>query len=158
MSDRSEHDCTEPVERSDQGITPSRERPETDRRRLLTATGGTGVAVLAGCIGEEDEDTPDDDVAAYDVAFFDQDETVEVPEDEPLLYPALDAGVEIPYSCEVGTCGECTARYDGDATEVVTHDGNDYLEDNQIEDGWLLTCVGYADDDFEVEVAHPDDE
>lgn len=110
--------------------------------------------MLAGCIGDDEED----DTATYEVVFLDQDETIHVEEDEDLLASALDAGVDIPYSCEVGSCGECTARYDGDANEVVTHDGNDYLEDGQIEDGWVLTCVAYAQEDFELEVAHPDDE
>ncbi|WP_241430603.1 2Fe-2S iron-sulfur cluster-binding family protein [Natronorubrum sulfidifaciens] len=49
-------------------------------------------------------------------------------------------------------------RYDGDATEVVSHDGNDFLTDDQFEDGWVLTCVASPEDDFELEVAHLADE
>ncbi len=127
------------------------------RRRVLIAVGTAGSVALAGCT---DEDTDDEaDVASYDVTFTDDDEETEtsIQEDEEILYPALDAGVEIPYTCEVGSCGECTVRYDGDANEVVTHEGNDYLDDEQIEAGWVLTCVAYPQDDSELEVAHPDD-
>ncbi len=57
---------------------------------------------------------------------------------------------------EVGRCGQCTGKYDGDANEVVTHDGNQFLDEDRIEAGWLLTCVAYPRDDFELEVTHPD--
>ena len=134
--------------------------PDEKRRRLLRVIGAGSVVVLAGCLEAEEEEPNEDDeeVATYELQFLDAEETVEVAEDEEILYPALDADVDIPYDCEVGVCGDCTARYDGDATDVVSHDGNDYLEDDQIEDGWILTCVAYPEDDFDLEVAHPDDE
>jgi len=139
---------------STSAVTP-RKLPDEERRRLLTAMGGVGVTVLAGCLGDGESD-----VASYTVVFFDQDgrTEVEISEDEKLLYPALDAGVDIPYACEVGRCGQCTGKYDGDANEVVTHDGNQFLDEDQIAEGWLLTCVAYPREDFELEVAHPDTE
>jgi len=128
---------------------------DEERRRLLTTLGGVGVTVLAGCLGDGESD-----VASYTVVFLDQDgrTELEISEDEKLLYPALDAGVDIPYACEVGRCGQCTGKYDGNANEVVTHDGNQFLDEDQIEAGWLLTCVAYPRDDFQLEVAHPDNE
>lgn len=134
---------------------------ETHRRTLLRAIGGAGAVAVAGCLGEDDDDNQaadDNDVETYEITFLEADETVDVAEDQDILEPSLDAGVDIPYQCEVGTCGQCTARYDGDASDVVTHDGNEYLEDDQIEDGWVLTCVAFPEDDFELEIAHPDDE
>ncbi len=137
---------------------PSVEDPDRScsiaRRRILTTIGGSAAVVLAGCL----EDDPD--ATTYQVVYLDNDDRIEVetPEDEAILYPALDAGVDIPYSCEVGRCGQCTAKYDGDANDVVVHDGNEYLDDDQIAAGWVLTCVAYARDDFELEVAHPDDQ
>ena len=132
-----------------------RNLPDEDRRHLLIAMGGAGVSVLAGCLGDGESD-----VASYNVVFFDRGgrTEVEISEDEELLYPALDAGVDIPYACEVGRCGRCTGKYDGNANEVVTHDGNRFLDEDQVEEGWLLTCVAYPRDDFELEVAHPADE
>lgn len=156
------HDRSEPETEGPAVIVADTDEPAAvDRRRLLGAIGTGTAVVLVGCL---DDDEPDDDPAAngetYEIVFLDDDERVEVDvaADDELLYPALDAGVDIPYSCEVGTCGQCTVRYDGDAGDVVTHDGNDFLEAEQIEDGWVLTCVAYATDDAELEVAHPDDE
>lgn len=127
--------------------------PDADRRRVLAAMGGIGTLALAGCLD-------DDDVARYLVGFsHDSTRTeVEVKEDERLLYPALDDGVEIPYRCEVARCGDCTVKYEGDANDVSVHDGNEYLSDEQISNGWILTCVAYARDDFDAEVAHPADD
>lgn len=138
--------------------------------------GGAGTIAVAGCVGifdepedhtqpvDDDDDADDDDddtpdAAVYDVEFLEFEETLEVDEDEALLYAGLDQDWDLAYSCEVGSCGQCTARVDGDANDVISHDGNDYLTDDQIEDGWLLTCVGYPTDDFAVETnVHPDDE
>lgn len=127
---------------------------DADRRRVLTAIGGAGLVALAGCLGD------DDDSGQYLVGFTHNGEytEVEVGEDEKLLYPALDAGVDIPYRCEVGRCGDCTVKYDGDANDVSVHDGNEYLSDEQIGDGWILTCVAFARDGFDAEVTHPADD
>lgn len=125
------------------------------RRRVLITIGGGAAVALAGCL-EEDPD----EVTTYQVVYLDDEDRIEVetPGDEAILYPALDAGVDIPYTCEIGRCGQCTARYDGDANDVVVHDGNEYLDEDQIAAGWVLTCVAYARDDFELEVTHPDDQ
>ena len=133
---------------------------DLERRDVLTGMASTGAIVIAGCLSDDDEipeETPNGE--SYAVVFIEEDERtdVDVGEDEALLYPALDAGVDIPYSCEAGRCGQCTAKYDGDANEVVEHDGNEYLDDAQIDDGWVLTCVAYPRNDMELEVAHPDD-
>ena len=142
-------------ERSCASATDPEHAESIGRRQVLTTIGGSAAVVLAGCL----EDDPDQETTYLLVWIEDDEQTeVETPEDEPIMYPALDAGVDIPYRCEVGRCGVCTARYDGDANAVVEHDGNEYLDDDQIADGWVLTCVAYARDDFELEVAHPDDE
>ncbi|WP_246084441.1 2Fe-2S iron-sulfur cluster-binding protein [Salinadaptatus halalkaliphilus] len=136
-------------------MTACRLRFDDDRRRILA---GIGESILfAGCLDDADADDPDE-VTTFEVGVPEQDETVAAADDEAILSPALDAGVDIPYACEAGTCGECTARYDGDATELVTHDGNEYLEDDQRTDGWVLTRVTFPEDDFDPEISQPDDE
>lgn len=155
MDERQNASACQPSSDPKTSATPSRNLPDEERRRLLTAIGGVGVTVLAGCLDEGESD-----VVSYNVVFLDQDgrTEVEISEDEKLLYPALDADVDIPYSCEVGRCGQCTGKYDGNANDVVTHDGNQFLDEDQIKKGWLLTCVAYPRDSFELEVAHPGNE
>jgi ferredoxin len=56
---------------------------------------------------------------------------------DTLLQTARLAGLQAPYSCEIGSCGSCMARIvDGSARMV----NNDALEDDQVAEGWVLTC------------------
>jgi 3-ketosteroid 9alpha-monooxygenase subunit B len=61
---------------------------------------------------------------------------------ETLLESARRAGLSPPFSCEAGNCGTCMARLsEGSATMKV----NDALEDDEVEDGYVLTCQAIPD-------------
>jgi len=61
---------------------------------------------------------------------------------ETLLESARRAGLEPPFSCEAGNCGTCMAMVvDGHATMRV----NDALEDDEVAEGYILTCQGVPD-------------
>jgi 3-ketosteroid 9alpha-monooxygenase subunit B len=61
---------------------------------------------------------------------------------ETLLESARRAGLSPPFSCEAGNCGTCIARLtDGHATMR----NNDVLEEDEIDDGYILTCQGVPD-------------
>ncbi|BBZ50982.1 2Fe-2S iron-sulfur cluster binding domain-containing protein [Mycobacterium heidelbergense] len=63
---------------------------------------------------------------------------------ETLLESARRAGLEPPFNCEAGNCGTCMARLEeGHATMRV----NDVLEDDEVADGYVLTCQGVPDTD-----------
>ena len=69
---------------------------------------------------------------------------VEVPRraSETLLETARRAGLTPPFSCEAGNCGTCMARLsEGSATMKV----NDALMDDEVEDGYVLTCQAIPD-------------
>jgi ferredoxin len=56
---------------------------------------------------------------------------------DTLLQTARSSGLQAPYSCETGSCGTCMARIvDGSARMV----NNDALEDDEVAEGWVLTC------------------
>lgn len=64
----------------------------------------------------------------------------------PVRYPqtilagAKAAGLALPYSCEVGRCGNCVARCsDG----KVWHSYNEVLTEKELARGLTLTCVAY---------------
>jgi len=106
---------------------------------------------------EDEEETEDDDEEtdqpAHTVVYTNEQWSIQVPEDKDLLEAGLDLGLDLPYQCLVGTCGQCLARTDSDANEVVEMTENDYgpLDDDAIEDGYFLTCTGFARDDFDLE-------
>ena len=61
---------------------------------------------------------------------------------ETLLESARRAGLSPPFSCEAGNCGTCMALLkDGTATMRV----NDALTEDEVEDGYVLTCQAVPD-------------
>ena len=54
-----------------------------------------------------------------------------------LLQTARSAGLQAPYSCEIGSCGTCMGRVVEGSARMVN---NDALEDDEVADGWVLTC------------------
>jgi 3-ketosteroid 9alpha-monooxygenase subunit B len=56
---------------------------------------------------------------------------------ETLLQSARRAGLSPPFSCEAGNCATCIAHItEGEIKMRV----NDALDDDEIADGWVLTC------------------
>src|SRR6201996_3328172 len=61
---------------------------------------------------------------------------------ETLLETARRAGLSPPFSCEAGNCGTCMARLtEGSATMRI----NDVLEEDELADGYILTCQAVPD-------------
>ncbi|MGW1497894.1 2Fe-2S iron-sulfur cluster-binding protein [Streptomyces mirabilis] len=58
---------------------------------------------------------------------------------ETLLESARRAGLVPPFSCESGNCGTCIAQVtEGEAKMRV----NNALDDDEVTEGWVLTCQG----------------
>ncbi|HEY0900002.1 MAG TPA: iron-sulfur cluster-binding domain-containing protein [Sphingobacteriaceae bacterium] len=66
--------------------------------------------------------------------------TLEVRSGETLLKSALKNGLQPPYSCEGGVCGICAAKCRSGKVYMTI---NEVLTDNELSEGWVLTCTGY---------------
>jgi ferredoxin len=71
---------------------------------------------------------------------------------ETLLESARRAGLSPPFSCEAGNCGTCMGKLtEGRATMRV----NDALEEDEVDEGYILTCQAVPDTDS-VSVSYDD--
>ena len=69
-----------------------------------------------------------------------------------ILQAGLDHGIRLPYSCRAGRCSTCVARCIAGSIRMTN---NEVLTDNDLREGLVLTCVGYAETDVELSIAPP---
>ncbi|MGV3507742.1 MAG: 2Fe-2S iron-sulfur cluster-binding protein [Sphingobacteriaceae bacterium] len=67
---------------------------------------------------------------------------VPVPSGENILDAGLKAGLNLPYSCKGGVCGNCAALCKNGKVNMSI---NEVLTDADIKEGWVLTCTGYPE-------------
>ena len=65
---------------------------------------------------------------------------ITVPPDKTILQTALDQGIDLPYSCQSGMCTACMGKCKGGKVKMDESDG---LSDKEINQGFVLLCVGH---------------
>jgi ring-1,2-phenylacetyl-CoA epoxidase subunit PaaE len=74
----------------------------------------------------------------------------EVNPDESVLNAALDKGIDLPYSCQGGVCTACRGKLKSGQMHLDEREG---LSDAELNEGYVLTCVGHPlTDDVVIEI------
>lgn len=74
---------------------------------------------------------------------------IEVGAVKSILFEGLDKGIDLPFSCQSGLCTACMGKCTSGKVEMTENSG---LTDQEVAEGYILTCTGHPKSDVVIEI------
>lgn len=84
---------------------------------------------------------PDEKVDKVTVILYGEEHVIDIADGDTILVAGIKAGIDPPFSCQIGACSTCRAKLKSGKVEM---EADDALSAEEIEDGFVLTCTSHA--------------
>lgn len=74
------------------------------------------------------------------VVLYGEEHVLSIEKDETILVAGMKAGIDPPFSCQIGACSTCRAKV---INGQVKMEDDDALTESEIQQGYILTCTSY---------------